>query len=245
MDIDYEFKYHRLEERNWWFVSRREIIFQLIRENSFRHNASILEIGCSGGPLIESLNQRRFFNVAGIDISQSAVNLCRKKGIRNIQIMDGEKTEFRKNKFDLVIASDILEHISNDDNALSEWHRILKSGGKLIIFVPSFNFLWSGHDIANCHYRRYSKAELKNKIKKAGFKINRISYWNFILFFPVCIWRILQRFYFGGRNKKDQLYRMNSLLNKIFENLLKVENWLLKFINFPIGVSLFTICEKK
>lgn len=144
----------------------------------------------------------------------------------------------------MIIASDVLEHIKNDTNALSEWYRMLKPSGKLIIFVPSFGFLWSKHDNANYHYRRYSKLKLENKIKKVGFKINRTSYWNFILFFPVYILRILQCFFSRDKKKKDQLYQFNFLLNRILKNLLKIENYFLRFINFPIGISIFVICNK-
>lgn len=91
MDVNYESKYHKLEEENWWFVSRRRMILQLILENGLKHNANILEIGCSGGPLIKFLYQKGFVNITGIDISLNAINLCKKRGIKNVKIMNGKK----------------------------------------------------------------------------------------------------------------------------------------------------------
>jgi len=245
MDKSYESKYHLLEESNWWFVARRDIILKLIKKLDLKKNAKILEIGCSGGPLLKFLKQNGFLNIYGIDISASAIDLCRMRRIKNVAVMDGAKTQFKNGEFDLIIASDILEHINVDTSALSEWYRLLKPNGRLIIFVPAFNFLWSTHDETNYHYRRYSKSLLLKKLEKANFKINRSSYWNFCLFFPTAAMRILQRFSVKKKSKtKDQLYKLTPLVNNGLIILLKVENWFLKFLNFPIGVSIFAICKK-
>lgn len=244
MDASYELKYHKLEEKNWWFISRRDMILQLMKKININKNAKILEMGCSGGPLIQFLTQNGFQNIIGIDISKSAIELCKNRGIKHVEVMDGAKTRFKDNEFDLVIASDILEHIKNDSAALSEWHRILKPNGKLIVFVPAFNFLWSNHDEINHHYRRYSKTQLKKGIEKANFRLDDISYWNFSLFFPSSILRIFQHLQSDSNEKRDQLYELNHLVNKILIDLLKVENWFLKFFNFPLGVSVFAVCRK-
>ena len=129
MKKSYESKYHNLEMVYWWFEGRRDIIFKLLHlENK---NSKILEVGCSGGPLLNYLKQKNFNNLYGMDISLDAVNLCKKRGIKNVLVGDGSKTGFKDNSFDIIIASDILEHIKNDSLALLEWNRILKNKGKL------------------------------------------------------------------------------------------------------------------
>jgi SAM-dependent methyltransferase len=156
--------------------------------------------------------------------------------------MDGIKTNFNDKEFDIVIASDILEHIKNDNIALKEWNRILKKNGKLIIFVPAFNFLWSGQDNVSNHYRRYSKSMLIKIIKKANFRIIRDSYWNFILFFPSLIFRLSIRIFLNKKNqKKDQFWALNPLLNNFLIYMLKFENLILKKLKFPVGISIFVV----
>ena len=244
MDKSYELKYHKLEEDYWWFVGHRDIIYKLI--NNYDKNAKILEIGCASGSLLKLLEIKGFKNIYGIDISEEAIKLCKKKGIRNCYVMDAVNMKFKDEEFDLIIAADVLEHIKDHSIALNEWKRVLKKNGKMIVFVPAFKFLWSDHDDINHHYRRYSKGELVKALNDSNFNIIRSSYWNFFLFFPVGLFRILKRsFKIRNKNeKKDQLYELNPFINKIFIGLLKFENSLIMMLNFPIGVSVFVIAKK-
>jgi 2-polyprenyl-3-methyl-5-hydroxy-6-metoxy-1,4-benzoquinol methylase len=243
MDEAYELKYHVQEEKHWWFESRRHIIINLLKGT--KRNSAILEIGCSGGPLIEALNELGFENVQGIDISQRAIDLCRQREIPDVCVMDGSKPTFEDQQFDVIIASDVLEHIEDEQTALREWNRILKPAGKLIAFVPAFEILWSKHDEANHHYRRYSKRELIRVLESADFEIHRSSYWNFILFFPTSLVRLLQRILKYGQESSDQLVELDPITNKALCCLVKAENFLLKVLNFPVGVSVFAMARKK
>jgi len=244
VDQFYSLKYRGLEENHWWFTGRRDIINKLI--NDYSKDTETLEVGCSGGVLIESLKMHGFRRLQGIDIDDNAVEICRQKGISDVHIADAEKTEFKDQQFDLIIASDVLEHIRDEDRALQEWRRILKSGGKLIIFVPAFQFLWSAHDEVNHHYRRYQKSGLINALKKNGFKAERASYWNFSLFLPVSVARLSRKLFSGGkRTAADQLFEVNPLINKILVYMLRLENKLLSWkINLPLGVSAFAVATR-
>src|SRR3990172_8023603 len=122
MDRDYVSKYHLLEESYWWFSGRRDIIYRLIK--SYKKDSEILEIGCSGGPLIEFLRKRGFKNLRGIDIDSEAIEICRQKGIDKVCLADGIETGFEDKVFDIIIASDVLEHIEREYEAVSEWHRL-------------------------------------------------------------------------------------------------------------------------
>lgn len=244
MEKHYESKYHGMEEDNWWFVARREMILNLLqRENK---NSKILEVGCSGGPLIQLLNKNGFKNVCGIDISNEAIELCKKRGIEHVSVMDGAKPAFKNEKFDIIIASDVLEHINDDSSALRNWNMLLNQGGKLIVFVPAFMFLWSDHDLVNLHYRRYSGGTLSAVLKRAGFRVERISHWNLSLFFPAALVRCLQRILpKNAGKKKDQLFKLNSVVNSALTSLLAFEDILLKWVSFPFGVSVFAVAKKQ
>lgn len=244
MEESYTIKYHRLEESHWWFLARRDIIFKLIK--NYHKDSNILEIGCSGGPLIRFLHGQGFMNIQGIDNNEKAIEICKQKGINDVRVTDGQETGFKDQQFDIVIASDVLEHIEDEDKALSEWHRILKPDGKLIIFVPAFKFLWGNHDEVNHHYRRYSKSGLSGILIKNGFTVKRVSCWNFSLFLPISLARLSQRFIFINRKRSaEQLKESTPFINKTLENILKLENRLLSYgINFAFGISVFAIAGK-
>ncbi|MBU0532196.1 class I SAM-dependent methyltransferase [Candidatus Micrarchaeota archaeon] len=239
MDKQYEKKHHALEKTHWWFIARCDIIKRLLKASN--KNLKILDLGCGGGSLLLSLQKQGFSNIHGIDLSENAIKLCKSSGLPNVSLMNGEQMKFKDNSFDFIIVSDVLEHIKDDKAALSESFRILKSSGKIIVFVPAFDFLWSGHDDVNLHYRRYSAQTLNNKLESAGFQISRTSYWNFFLFIPAFLLKFLQKF---SKKTTDQLYESNPLVNFLLIKLLFFENFLLEYINFPFGVSVFSIAEK-
>jgi ubiquinone/menaquinone biosynthesis C-methylase UbiE len=244
MEQSYASRYHKLEENHWWFKGRRDIIFRLIKD--YHRDIEILDTGCSGCALIGFLMPRGFKRLQGVDIDENAIEICRQKRINNVRVASAEKTGFKDQQFDVIIASDILEHIKNEDKALSEWYRILKPNGNLLIFVPAFKFLWSKHDEINHHYRRYSKSDLIRVLKENGFSIERSSYWNFSLFFPVSLARISQKFFLNSSRKSgDQLCEVNPFINSTLEYLLRLENSFLSIgINLPVGISIFVIAKK-
>jgi len=242
MEKEFERKYHSLEKEHWWFISRRDIIRRIAKK--FEKNIKILEIGCSSGRLMDALNEAKFKEVIGIDISKEAIHFCRKNYIKNIIQMDGSKMGFKEKEFDLIIASDILEHIYDDHHAILEWKRILKEKGIILAFVPAFNFLWSDHDIVNRHLRRYSRQGIKALFERNGLRIVRISYWNFFLFFPIFIKRVILNKIRKRPEPKDDLFRMNRAANVFFCLLLTIENIYCRFFDLPLGLSLFIIARK-
>ncbi len=249
MDSSFEATYHQHEETQWWFVSRREMIISMVKRLALPADARVLEVGCSGGVLVEKFQQEVLKDGAihGIDISTSAIDLCKKKGLEHVAVMDGAATLFPDSHFDLIIASDTLEHIKDDQRALAEWHRILKPAGALIAFVPAHPFLWSHHDEVNHHHRRYRRREFNQMLRNAGFDISRHSFWNFTLFFPVAAIRLMQRsIRFIKPDTTATVTVVPNLINKSLKMILQLENNCLnKFrISFPVGVSLFALCHK-
>ena len=102
MDKDYEIKYHAEEEKNWWFVSRRNVILKLLKRTD--KSAKILDIGCGGGPLLLDLKAAGFTNVYGLDFSEEAVAKCVERGLSNVYVMDGHSPKFEPESFDIIIA---------------------------------------------------------------------------------------------------------------------------------------------
>jgi SAM-dependent methyltransferase len=238
MKKSFESKYHLLEKNYWWFRARRDIILRILRDDNKKSN--ILDVGCSGGLLLEDLKSKKYKNVTGIDKSQSAVDICKKKGL-SVFKMDAMKTKFKKKTFDIVIASDILEHTKDDAAAVAEWTRILKKGGKLIIFVPAYQFLWSAHDESNMHNKRYIKKEIVELMKKSGLTVKKKSYWNSILCIPVVIMRFFNKMVLKQIKQKDDLVLSSKFINNVLFSILKLENIWLNIFNLPFGVSVYCI----
>jgi len=246
MQTDFEVKYHALEEEHWWFRARRDAVLSIVRGMDLSPRALILDAGCASGMLMRSLGEEGFTEVEGIDISAAAVEGARARGLTRVQVMDAADLRFGDGTLDLIVASDILEHISDDRRALSSWMRALKPGGRLVVFVPAFQALWSSHDEVNQHYRRYTRRHLISLLDSSGFQVLRASYWNAVLFAPVAAVRLLMR---ATRRVHavdgDQLRVAHPIVNHALLGLLKLENRLLaKGVNWPLGVSVFAIAQR-
>ena len=140
--------------------------------------------------------------------------------------------------------SDIFEHIKADKKAFQESYRILKPQGLLIVFVPAFQFLWSHHDVANIHHRRYNKKNFLSALQGSGFSLQKFSYWNFSLFFPFSAIIGFERL-FHIKNEEDKLPQFPPFINSLLLGLLKIENrWITLSLGFPIGISLFAVLKK-
>ena len=204
MEVDFEKKYHEVEKENWWFVSRRMYLLDLLRKAP--KDGKILDVGCSSGIFLKDLEQMGFKieNLFGIDISDTAIENCKNNGIQNAFVMDAQNIKLSE-KFDFIIASDCLEHLEYDVKAIHNWKKFLKNGGIMYVFVPAFQSLWSYHDDANKHYRRYTKNELKTKLSSADLVILKSSYWNFALFLPVYIFRKLSSFLPQSKKEVGQI----------------------------------------
>lgn len=245
MNLEYEIKYHQLEENYWWFQARRDMVFRLIHDLQLHSNAPILEIGCSGGPLLQRLYKAGYTNLTGIDVSEAGIAVAQQRGIPNVSCMDGANLTFPDASFDLVIASDVLEHIKDESKALQEWKRVLRPGGQLLVFVPAFQFLWSKHDEVNQHFRRYSASQLVSSIENAGLQVRRRSYWNVGLFFPTAAVRFIKKLMpKNDQPAKDDLFEAPTLVNNLLSGFITAENRLLKSIDAPIGVSVFALASK-
>lgn len=243
MKEEFEKKYHDVETKHWWFKSRRKYLLDLLQNSP--KDSKILDIGCSSGIFLKDLETLGFTsaNLFGIDISEKAVDNCKENGLENVYVMDAQNITL-KEKFDIIIASDCLEHLEDDKKALENWDNLLKIGGKMYVFVPAFQALWSYHDVVNMHYRRYTKSELKSKLLAQNLEIIKASYWNFFLFLPVYIFRTISSGLQKNKTGESDIAIGNTLVNKILLELIIFENKLLKFINFPFGVSTFCIVKK-
>ena len=233
---------YRIESGHWWYKARRKIIYNLIKQYrlSSSKDIKILDTGCGTGMLLKELETLGV--CYGIDISQMAVDFCKKRGIGNVQIADTANIPYSENTFDIVIALDVIEHIKDDEEALKEIYRVLKPQGMAIIAVPAFMFLWGVTDVISHHYRRYTLSELRKKIENRRFSIIRSSYFNTFLIPFIALVRL------GARRlhipMESEASEGKGLINYVLFLIFYVESILFRYINFPFGVSAILICKK-
>ena len=138
-----------------------------------------------------------------------------------------------ESSFDSAISSEVIEHLEDDVLALEIIYYVLKPNGVIVVDTPAFNFLYSRNDKKIGHYRRYTKKSLKEILEKAGFKVEKIRYWNLIGFFGWLIYFKLLKNYYSVLNKKTW---MGNILGKF----LKIESK----VTFPLGLTVLAKARK-
>lgn len=233
----------RNDREYWWAKGRRELVVSFLRKHGgVLKGKNILDLGCGPGVLLEDLKKERG-RVCGIDISSSAVSFCKSRGL-DVKKADASKSPFKRKKFDGILAIDLLEHVENEDRLLKGVRKVLKKDGIFLIMVPAFPILWSSRDRRLNHFRRYNKKNLEKQLTKNGFQVLKSSYFVFFLF-PFWLFRILiERIFPRKGHIQTDLMLTPKWLNMILLFILRVENFFLRFINFPFGVSAFLIGRK-
>ena len=223
------------ELEHWWHKSRRKIItdvFWRLYENEYKPR--ILSVGASHGSELAYLSQ--YGDVTGIDVCDKALADCRKSGFQ-VEKADITSCKFPDESFDVVFAMDVLEHIPDHKKAYAEIFRLLKPGGHVVITVPACPFLWSAFDEMGDfpHQRRYTRRSLLALLRDENFAFSIVSYFNFFLFPLIAITRKLPI------KPSSHITVPPKVVNKIFEAIFSFERFVLRFMRFPIGVSLLAI----
>lgn len=233
----------KIEESHWWFVVRRNLFFREVKRMKLPRNAKILDVGTSTGTNLRFLREGGFTNFIGMDASSEAIHYCSLKGIRNIIGGDVCALPFSKDTFDLVLATDLIEHIDNDLSALNEIARVVRPGGHVLFTVPAFASLWGLQDNASHHKRRYTKVQFNDLILSAGLSIERTFYFNFLLFGPIWAARQFMRIFPPKLNTENDINTpwINAILKVVFE----IDCLLAPKLRPPFGVSIFTLASKR
>ncbi len=236
---------HR-EDSHFWHRAKRQLVEGLIVRYHHKDagRTKILDVGCGTSGNAHMLQQ--FGEAWGIDASQQAVQLSRKKGLVNILRQNAEKTSFKNNSFDVITILDLLEH-SDDVRVLKEAYRILKIGGIIILTVPAYQALWSRWDEILGHKRRYNRSSLYAKLSKQHFQILKLSYCFSFLLLPVMIVRVLKSFlYTKADYPSDFALGGDGCINTFLGLLSSLERFILITlnINIPCGLSIIVVCRK-
>jgi SAM-dependent methyltransferase len=179
----------------------------------------------------------------GVDVSEDALAFCRERGLDKVRLGAAEELPYEDGTFDLVTALDVVEHLDDDLAGLREMRRVLRPGGRVLLFVPTFMFLWGLQDDVSNHRRRYRLPELQRVLEQAGFEIERTTYANITFFLPILAMRQLMRL---TGIKADSENNINvSALNGVLGGVFGAEGWFLKRMNLPFGVSGLCVARVK
>jgi SAM-dependent methyltransferase len=230
-----------LDDRHWWYRARRRILAELIRrEANLPADARILEIGCGTGHNLSMLGG--FGHIDGLELDDEAAALSEKRLGRKVMRSPLPALAEVPGDYDLIGAFDVIEHIDDDTAALAAIATKLKSGGKFIMTVPAHPWMWTAHDVANHHKRRYSKAALRKLVEGSPMRLDKIGYFNSLLF-PLAV---AQRAASKLRGKDNGDVSLPAApLNRSLEAVFASERYLVGRLPLPPGLSLFAVASAR
>ena len=231
----------RVERSHWWFVARQRILLDLTRR-FVPPSGRILDVGCGTGYYLEEA--RREFDAHGIDFSETAVRMCHARGLTTVtnDTID-ELAQRGTPPFDSVMFFDVVEHLDDDVGALNAARQVLAPGGLAMVTVPAYMFLWSPHDDANQHRRRYTASGLTRALTAAGFRIELVTYFNTFLF-PLALGRrMAQRLL--PRQDYDELALPSPWVNRWCRRVFESERSIVRAAGprglLPFGLSIAAV----
>jgi SAM-dependent methyltransferase len=241
MDRDYERQTHRAEDRHWWYRGRRTVLDGVIAGLGMPAHARILDAGCGSGRNMVEL--ARYGAVTGVELSETSVALARERGVGDVLAGSVLEMPFADDSFDVAVSLDVIEHLEDDLAALRELRRTVAPGGALLLTVPAYQWLWSGHDEINHHHRRYTRRSLQRVAERAGWSQLRTTYFNSLLLPAAILLRVLDRVNRAKTTESSlDLWVPPQPVNWLLERPLTLEAALIaRGGRIPAGLSLLAV----
>lgn len=231
----------QFESYYWWHIGRREIIRSLLNKCVHRPFSRILDYGCGTGGNLSLLAD--FGETWGSDCNDKALSFCRGKG--HVNLLSNKEDHVPDGCFELITALDVIEHVREDAHLLAEFFNIISPGGLLLISVPAYPFLWSEHDEALGHYRRYRANELREKLRAAGFEIVRSTHAISFVLLPIIIYRCVRRSLYRNQHRAANSYvTLPKSINALLALFLTIESKMVQKTDIPFGCSLLCLARR-
>ncbi len=236
----------RMQENHWWWRGMRRLYATALRRYVPTSGVPqrVIDVGCGfGANLIVLADSGK---VVGVDVSLDALRSIVDRPALGLVQAEADALPFRADTFDVIALLAIVEHVDRDDRVLSETYRIATAHAHQILLTSAFMLLWSHHDEANNHRRRYLAKQLDRLTAAAGWKVIQTSYINAFLFPAVAIVRIVQKWLEAPHESKYDMGQNLGIFNGLLEMLLTFEVWLMirLHVSLPFGVDVFSIMER-
>lgn len=224
------------DERHWWYRGRRRLLRTILDDLRLPRPAMVLDAGCGSGRTLDDL--ARYGVACGVDVSPEAIRVARQRGHRAV-LASIDALPFGNGSFDLVTCLDVLEHTPDDRRCLEELRRVTAPGGHLALTVPAYPRLWSAHDVANEHFRRYTGAAVREAAGDTGWLVRHATHFNSALLPAAATVRALRRGRAGGRSELELTPRA---LDGVLELPLRAEAAVIgRGLRLPVGLSLLVL----
>ena len=246
MEKSYAQHYALLEGEHWWFRARRVVLRDLLTHLEWPPRPKILEIGIGPGYNLLEIYPADA-RLEGVESDHALARLAARRGPARVfqASIDRLPPEIQDGSYDGVTMFDVLEHIKDDARALQIVNRKLRHGGRIVLSVPAYMWLWGQQDIVNQHYRRYMLRELRQKLQAAHFTIERMTYFNTFLFLPIAAVRLIARCRRQSQKAEGDFAYVREPSNAALFTLFGAERFLLRYLDFPFGVSAFAAARKQ
>ena len=230
-----------LDQQHWWFTARRRILAEVIRRIVRPPAAArILELGCGTGHNLDMLGA--FGRVEASELDDHARELATQRLGRTVEkVALPDLSKFPADSYDMIALLDVLEHVPDDKGSLAAIFTRLKPGGDLLLTVPANPWMWSAHDVAHHHHRRYRKTDLAALARAAGYEIDLLSPFNTMLFPLIAGVRVLNKV--RGHDSADDALPAKPV-NSVLDRLFGFEAGLIGRLPFPFGVSLVAVLRR-
>jgi ubiquinone/menaquinone biosynthesis C-methylase UbiE len=239
---------YRAEQRHFWYRGFRRFVRPLLeRAASGAPGLRLLDCGCGTGANLKLLQE--FGTAFGIDVTWRGLQFAHDRSVPRIARATVARLPFSSSTIDIAVSFDVLYCLDDDDerSAIAEMHRVLRPGGALIVSAAALDMLKGDHSVLVSEIRRYTRRRLADKLKTAGFRIDRITYTNASIFPITAGVRALQRLRgvkAEGGDRGD-FYVPPSPINMLLAGALAVEARLIEAgINMPVGSSVVCLARK-
>jgi len=232
------------ESRHWWFRGRRKILDRIIESMALPRPARILEVGSGTGGNLMMLS--RHGDVSALEMDENARKLSLEKTQGRVTIRAGNcphDIPFPGEQFDLICMFDVLEHIDEDVQTLAALRNHLAPGGRMLVIVPAYQWLWSAHDVFLHHKRRYTASALRRVLTEGGLSVDRITYFNTLLLPLAIVARLKDRI--ASRKRSSGTKVPASFINSALYAIFSSERRMLASFNLPAGISLIGIARAR